>query len=338
MRSLPSVFAHLFHPRRSNNHRPRVLHPEAYVFFLGIVLATTILIRHWSWVPGRWGDILGFASSITPAQVVDQTNQQRIGVGLPALTLNAALSQAALAKAQDMMTNQYWAHTSPSGTPPWTFIKQAGYQYSVAGENLARDFGDTGSMMGAWMVSATHRANIMNSRYSEIGIAVVDGNLQGYDTTLVVQMFGHPAGGTGQVSGQDTAQRPLIAAVPAPATQSGPVPQPPESEKNPPIVTTPTQPTSNPTLTQATAADASVLAAALVPFGELRWPPLFTPLQISKAVFLSLIMMIVVTLIYDSLIIGHRRAIRLVGKNLAHLIFLGAITFLVIFFKGGLVG
>ena len=103
-------------------------------------------------------------------------------------------------------------------------------------------------------------------------------------------------------------------------------------------MTTPTQPTSNPALVQATAADASVLAAALVPFGELRWPPLFTPLQISKAVFLSLIMMIVVTLIYDSLIIGHRRAIRLVGKNLAHLIFLGAITFLVIFFKGGLVG
>ena len=94
-----------------------------------------------------------------------------------------------------MFTDQYWAHTAPDGTEPWTFMHQMGYQYVVAGENLARDFGQTDEMVSAWLASPTHRANIMNPKYQEIGIAVIDGVLEGYETTLVVQMFGTPPSG-----------------------------------------------------------------------------------------------------------------------------------------------
>src|SRR5258708_28336998 len=99
-----------------------------------------------------------------------------------------------------MFANQFWAHVAPDGTSPWQFFKNAGYQYYSAGENLARDFSNTSDMMAAWMASPTHRANIVNGRFREIGVAVVDGRLLGSDTTLVVQLFGTPLSGRPQLA------------------------------------------------------------------------------------------------------------------------------------------
>lgn len=342
-RPLSEVVSHLFHPRRSNNHRPRVLHPEAYAVFSLLVAVFALLLNNLTYLPGSLEKVLGVASSITPAQVVDQTNQKRAEAGLAPLTLNGTLSQAALSKAQDMMTDQYWAHTAPDGTQPWDFIRSSGYRYSVAGENLARDFGDTSSMVAAWMASPTHRANILSSRYSEIGIAVVDGNLQGYETTLVVQMFGSPAQVAGTVS--PAASSPTPSTQPkAAATQeseSAPVQLAQAQETMSEPTTAEQQPTTPDLVTISQAPPASpvaVLASTLVPLGEIDVPPLFAPLHLAKAFFLSVIMMIIATLLYDGFVAGHRNTVRLVGKNLAHVIFLGVVAFLVIFFKGGLVG
>jgi hypothetical protein len=91
-----------------------------------------------------------------------------------------------------MFAKNYWAHQSPDGQSPWFFIKSVDYQYSIAGENLAKDFYDTDSMLKAWMASPTHKDNIIHPKYQEIGIAVVDGVLDGLKTTLVVQHFGTP--------------------------------------------------------------------------------------------------------------------------------------------------
>ena len=99
-----------------------------------------------------------------------------------------------------MFNKQYWAHTAPDGKEPWDFMSEAGYSYQVAGENLARDFSTTSAMVAAWMASPTHRANIMNGRYTEIGIAVINGTLEGVETTLVVQMFGTPRSSTVKAS------------------------------------------------------------------------------------------------------------------------------------------
>jgi len=83
---------------------------------------------------------------------------------------------------------------------------------------------------------------------------------------------------------------------------------------------------------------ANVLASVLVPGGGIESPPLFTPLQLTKAFFLAVIMLIIGTLSYDTLVIGHRGVTRLVGKNLAHIFILMTVMYLVIFFKGGVVG
>lgn len=133
--------------------------------------------------------------------LVSMTNSARTRNGLGVLTSNSKLSSAAYAKAQDMITNQYFAHTSPSGKTPWDFIKGAGYNYSYAGENLAIGYTDASELFNAWMASATHRQNILNPNFREIGIAVVSGTYEGAETIVVAQEFGTPLEG-GEVASQ----------------------------------------------------------------------------------------------------------------------------------------
>jgi hypothetical protein len=176
-----------FIPQESNNHKALILQPS----FLGLIIAFYLLnqslIRSLTIIkPG----VLGYSSEITVQKVLDLTNQERQKSGLSPLKYNALLSQSAAGKANDMFANNYWAHVSPNNTSPWYFFRQVNYQYAVAGENLAKDFYDTESMVNAWMKSPTHRDNILNNRYQDIGIAVVNGVLNGVKTTLVVQHFG----------------------------------------------------------------------------------------------------------------------------------------------------
>jgi hypothetical protein len=179
----------LFIPQEKNNFRAEILKNGFLFMLMSLYLLNHSLIKSFTLLkPG----VLGYSSEITTQKVFDQTNQERSELNLAPLKYNSTLSQSATKKAQDMFDNNYWAHTSPSGTTPWDFFKQVDYQYSLAGENLARDFYDTESLMKAWMNSPTHKANIINSKYQEIGIGVVNGTLNGIKTTLVVQHFGTP--------------------------------------------------------------------------------------------------------------------------------------------------
>ena len=182
-------WSYFFIPKKDNNFRASILKNGFLVLLVGVYLLNQAFIKYLSLVkPG----VLGYSSEITAQKVFDQTNQQRTDLGLEPLKYNSLLSQSATQKAQDMFANNYWAHNSPAGATPWTFFKAVGYQYSVAGENLARDFYDTDSLIKAWMNSPTHKANIINSKYQEIGIGVVNGTLGGIKTTLVVQHFAAP--------------------------------------------------------------------------------------------------------------------------------------------------
>jgi hypothetical protein len=107
--------------------------------------------------------------------------------------VNPQLVAAAQAKANDMAAKGYFAHVSPDGRTSWSWFKDAGYAFSYAGENLAVDFTDSGNVNQAWLNSPTHRANIMNGHFTEIGIATAVGEYEGHTTTFVVQMFGTPA-------------------------------------------------------------------------------------------------------------------------------------------------
>lgn len=170
-------------PNKNNSYKAYLLRKTAIVIYSVILLLVN-----------TFGSVFGIeqaqASTITPENIMALTNAERVNLGLSTLSYNAQLSSAALAKANDMFEKQYWDHFGPNGETPWQFIRGAGYSYIYAGENLAKGFKTSESVVEAWMASPTHKANIVNSNYRDIGVAVVEGILQGKQTILVVQMFG----------------------------------------------------------------------------------------------------------------------------------------------------
>lgn len=177
----------LFAPHPHNNHKAKILWPRSIVILIGLfVMGRSIVDITVGLKPG----VLGYASQIDPDKVIELTNKERLNAGVTTLKVNDQLNQAALAKAVDMFEHDYWAHISPTGTEPWYFVTQSGYKYQHAGENLARDFSNPTDVVKAWMASTTHRQNLLDDRYQDIGVAVMDGTINGVETTLVVQMFG----------------------------------------------------------------------------------------------------------------------------------------------------
>ena len=187
MQSLLSALGHLTLPHPGNNHQAKLRQPVGLLGLLVIVIAAQFWVQIFAHAQPS---VLGYASAITLDGILADTNHQRQLQGLSTLRLDPQLSQAAAAKAQDMFARDYWAHITPTGQPPWSFITQAGYPYLYAGENLARDFMESQAVVDAWMASPSHRDNLLSKNYDDIGLAIVNGNLAGSETTLVVQMFG----------------------------------------------------------------------------------------------------------------------------------------------------
>lgn len=140
------------------------------------------------WQTSDW-----LVGAILPAVVVNLTNNEREALAAPPLYRSSILDQAAKLKAEDMAAGEYFSHNSPTGITPWHWFQEVGYVYAHAGENLAVYFSDSDEVVKAWMNSPTHRANILNATYQEIGIGTAKGRYQGHDTVFVVQLFGTPA-------------------------------------------------------------------------------------------------------------------------------------------------
>ncbi len=179
-----------FLPTASNKYYPLSLQPHfLYTYLVFMVIFNLFAGRFLSDFPAS---VLA-QSTYSGSDIISLANQDRLGVGLTSLTENQLLDNAASAKATDMLKYQYWAHDNPTtGATPWSFIVASGYSYHFAGENLAQGFTTAADVNTAWMNSPEHKANILNSNYTEIGVAVVDGVLLGGDVTLVVEMFGTP--------------------------------------------------------------------------------------------------------------------------------------------------
>ncbi|MEA3398344.1 MAG: CAP domain-containing protein, partial [Patescibacteria group bacterium] len=132
-----------------------------------------------------------FLSSITEEKIIELTNMERKKQNLPALTANQMLAKAAYEKGQDIFATQTFQHNINNNKFS-VWIKNANYEYDYVGENLAIDFMTAEGALKAWLESATHKKNILNERFNEIGVAVINGNFEGEDTILIVQIFGTP--------------------------------------------------------------------------------------------------------------------------------------------------
>ncbi len=108
------------------------------------------------------------------SQVADLVNKERAKEGLGDLTLDKELSQAAEVKARDMAENGYFDHLSPTYGTPSQLLDELGISYTAMGENIAKGYLTAETVMDGWMNSSGHRANILKSVYTKIGVACVE--------------------------------------------------------------------------------------------------------------------------------------------------------------------
>ena len=306
--SIRSQLRHWFTPHTTNNFRAKILHNSSIFFLIGLLFGANIFLRLLEQTPLH---ILGFSSSITINEVVTKTNEERLKAGLSPLNYNEKLADAARRKAANMLEENYWAHSSPSGKSPWTWFKAAGYNYLFAGENLAKDFGSTDRLISAWMASTTHKENIVNPKYKEIGIAVVPATLSGSETVLVVQLFGTPSnGGT-------------LTTAPPPSV----IPKPAEIAK---IETIEPEPTPVPEVILSTPAPQEVVIAQVTP------PKLpLNSFNLKKILSLFTTLLFVIALITDLILSRSQSLSRRVGNNWSHIIFINFILLATMIVKAG---
>lgn len=142
--------------------------------------------------------VLAYATNMSSSGLLSSTNQRRSAAGVSSLKANSKLNAAAQAKANDMASRNYWSHNTPDGNPPWVFINNAGYSYTKAGENLACGFDDSTSVITGWYNSATHKANLLDSAYKDVGFGIINasnyncGSWAASAQTIVVAMYGTP--------------------------------------------------------------------------------------------------------------------------------------------------
>lgn len=278
------LITHLFIPHPETHQKAHLLSWHFLVIYILLFVLLRVGIDLVNiYKPG----VLGIDANITVKQVIEETNKERVKMGLAPLTENPALSRAAYLKAQNMFEENYWAHFSPSGKDPWGFMLSSGYKFSYAGENLAKNFYNSEEMMKAWMNSPTHRENILNPKYQDIGIAVVEGNLGGQKTTLVVQMFGKPYE--------------AVASVPQANIEGKAISVEPEKiNANRPVIIA-----------------SSNLASPQAPSASVD------PFIVTRSVGIFLISLIAFLLILDFIVLKKRGVFRLSSHHFAHLSFLG---------------
>lgn len=310
-------------PHEGNNYKPHLLRHESImaVFMTIIVLELAFLAQVFIVF-----DKTKFLASVLPGVLTSLTNEERIDNDVPTLKENSLLVKAAQAKAEDMAKNGYFAHTSPDGKTPWYWLRQVGYSYKSAGENLAVNFFDSEDVTRAWMNSPTHKANIVKADYTEIGIGVANGVYQGRNTVFVAQFFGTPF---------------AIASTPTTATsiENKPAPTPKvepktieEEEETPPIVDTEVvvneepedilvlgEESIQPVLTKTTTIERNVFASI---FENI----LTSPRQSIGYMYGLLAVLFLLSISLGFLIRGELRHPKMLAKGVAMIAFIGLLS------------
>mgnify|MGYP001587407432 CR=1 FL=1 len=177
-------------PYLGNRHIPHLLSIKPVLFILGTIFAIEFLflLSITTFIPSS-----NFFADILSNVLIDKSNASRVTENITPLTLNFTLEKAAQEKARDMAAKGYFSHYSPDGTSPWEWIRRSGYVFSLAGENLAINFVDSEDVSKAWMDSESHRGNILEEDFTEVGIGTARGIYEGRETIFVVQFLAKPS-------------------------------------------------------------------------------------------------------------------------------------------------
>lgn len=181
------IFFNFIIPGTHNQHKPHLIRRSS---LLAIALLLVGLQVGYNYIIAGQARILGYATNVSAQAVRTEINESRLQNGFSELTTDEQLNKAASLKAEDMFTKGYWSHNAPDGAQPWKWFELAGYEYQNAGENLAKDFKTSEGVTKAWLNSESHKKNMLNPVFENVGVAVVNGSLGGKETTLVVTLFG----------------------------------------------------------------------------------------------------------------------------------------------------
>lgn len=272
------AWKNLFLPHQDTHQKAYLISAQALFFYLIFFILLQVGFSILGYArPG----ILGISGNINQRTIIELTNIERQKIGLSPVSENDALNKAAELKAQNMFSENYWAHFAPSGKTPWDFILGSGYKFTYAGENLAKNFQSSDEVVKAWMASSTHRDNLLNPNYQDIGIAVLDGVLNGQKTVLVVEEFG-------------TTQN--IAAKPTVDIQGKQITLSKQDYNNTPQLLMPS-----------------------ISFNNSSSRVLINPFALSRYAGISLILLIASLLIVDIVILRKRKVVRLSSHYMAHM-------------------
>lgn len=236
--------------RHGRHHRHSKRYAKVYAPYLPLIISiiASLLLSYLGPMLGT--RTLAYATEMSVSGLLNSTNSERVAHGIGALAINAQLNNAAQAKANDMVTRNYWSHTTPDGQEPWVFIDNAGYAYTKAGENLAYGFATSGETIAGWMGSASHKANMLDGAFVDVGFGFANSaNFNGDgEQTVVVAMYATPQSlpATTQPAPAPPTPEPVAQAPPAPAPQPTPAapaepqpkPEPKEKEPEPTPVNT----------------------------------------------------------------------------------------------------
>jgi uncharacterized protein YkwD len=296
--------SHFFIPHPETHKKAHLISTQAFLVYIAFFI---VLQFGFNIVAKVKPEVLSAAANVESTELIRLTNIERAKNGLPPVKENPELNAAAQKKGENMLAENYWAHFAPSGKSPWDFISGSGYQYSYAGENLARNFTDSTAVVDAWMNSPSHKENIVNSHYQDIGIAVIQGQLLGQQTILVVQEFGKPSPNYVASAPEST---------PAPTTEAAPL-----------VKVTPTQlpviAAETPVPTSRSIAQAEIQGVSPLVAGEQTPQVLVDPFIWTKTVGLMLISILALLIFIDIYIIRRRAVVSLSQRHLPHLAMLG---------------
>lgn len=306
---IKKILHHFFVPHSRNNHRAKLLHHSS-IFAVCVLLLG--LSFSFSYIHKNTPSILGISYSITESDLLSVTNKTRVENNLKPLTMNSKLADAARRKAADMFAKNYWAHFAPDGsTTPWYFIKESGYGYLYAGENLAKGFTSSDAVVTAWMNSPSHRENMLSDKYNDIGFAVVEGKLEDEDTILVVEMFGATSPVVPPEVAPEAANK---VEAPVPAAQALP---------NQGL-----QPTAVPQIAlERTVKSESNSGAIYQPTVDAR--------MTSQAITIALLLFFIAALVIDVTVVEKKKIPRIVGHNIDHIMLISFFILFIIMYKVG---
>lgn len=129
-------------------------------------------------------------NKISAAEIIALTNEQRSLQGQKPLSTNLDLMNSAQKRAESLAKQLELDNYIPNQTYAWDYLKQANYPFLIAGENIAIDSHSSQQIIDSWVQSITHKNNLVNSLYNDVGVGIAKVNsTNNQSTNITVALF-----------------------------------------------------------------------------------------------------------------------------------------------------